>query len=1226
MRRRLFFLALFALAALLGIAAWLAGSESGLHSALRLATQASAGRLQIEEARGRLIGPLEFATLRWQDADRQVAAHGIRLEWSAAALLQGKLRIAELTVETLAIDQPPNNDPLLVPADLTLPLAVDVAHLRLGQLTLNGSALASALAGRLESDGREHHIDQLALRLADVSVEAQAKLDGRAPFPLSGTLKLSGQLEQRPLAIAVKAGGQLARIELAIVATQGIDGHADVSLTPFAEAPFARARLQLDHIDPASWLADAPQADLTVVADIEPQAKGVIGSFGLTNQHPGPFDRQRLPLATLAGTVNWQETRLQLGDLHAALPGGGELDGRGEWRKQELTLELQARRLDARQLVSALHTTRLAGPLVATLAAERQALRIDLRDANFNLLAEASLADRRLSLPRILLAAGDARLEAQGELKLASPREFSLAGELQRFDPSRFGRLPAAQINAQVKASGRLAPEPVIEAGFTLQDSRIGRQPVSGQGQLAIAWPRIPKADIELAAGNNRLTARGAYGQAGDLLTIDIDARQLAPFGLEGGVLGRWELGGTPQAPRLSGKLNADRLGWPGRGRVSGFTLDAALGNEAASPLRLDLAIASLDTPDQPGLLRGFRLRGEGSNQTHRLTAQADIAGQNRLSLAAAGGWDFPLATWRGQIDEARLDSTDSARNIRLLAPAPLALSAQSWQAGPLRLAGSPLDWQATLLARADDKRVEATLEAKGSRIGLVSAGLNAATQSAWSLARNSQWQGTLKADVSHLGWLGELIGEGWQSEGRLNGELQLSGTPNRPLIGGRLRGEQLALRLATQGLNLARGELDIDLRDNLLHINRLGFDSILQPLPRALRLTAGNELPELDKTPGRLDISGEMRLDRGNSARPDGEGGGSAFLDVRLDRLGAFQLPDQWVAISGDGRLSWQGGTLGAHGKLAVDAGYWQLAKGGTPRLSDDVVVKRPGSDKPAATLRPKLDLDIAADLGKYFLFNGAGLSSRLAGEVRLTAKGRDLPRASGTIRTRSGRFEAYGQKLDIERGVLSFNGLLDNPALDVRAVRKGLAVEPGVQISGTAQKPVVKLVSDPELPEAEKLAWLVLGHGPEQMGAGDATTLLSAASGLLGNDSGNVIQQIKKTFGFDELGVRQGSLGDTGGRQQISRVAGGSIDTTSSTGQQIFSVGKRLSSNALLSYEQTLGRAEGIVKLTVNLSRRIAVIGRAGSDNALDVFYTLTLGRSENAGKAEAKGETRP
>ena len=276
-------------------------------------------------------------------------------------------------------------------------------------------------------------------------------------------------------------------------------------------------------------------------------------------------------------------------------------------------------------------------------------------------------------------------------------------------------------------------------------------------------------------------------------------------------------------------------------------------------------------------------------------------------------------------------------------------------------------------------------------------------------------------------------------------------------------------------------------------------------------------------------------------------------------------------------------------------------------------MVIKRPGGP-PSARLRPRLDLDLGADLGRNFLFNGAGLSSRLVGELRLTAQGRDLPRASGSIRARDGRFDAYGQKLAIERGILNFNGLLDNPGLDVRALRKGLAVEAGVQISGSAQKPLVKLVSDPDLPEAEKLAWLVLGHGPEQMGAGDATLLFSAAGGLLGNDSANVVQQLKKTFGFDELGIRQGNLGDSLGRQPSSRVAGGTLDP-SSTGQQIFSVGKRLSSNALLSYEQTLGKAESVVKLSVSLGRQLTVVGRAGSDNALDIFYSLAFGRADKA-----------
>ena len=440
---------------------------------------------------------------------------------------------------------------------------------------------------------------------------------------------------------------------------------------------------------------------------------------------------------------------------------------------------------------------------------------------------------------------------------------------------------------------------------------------------------------------------------------------------------------------------------------------------------------------------------------------------------------------------------------------------------------------------------------------------------------------------------------------------LPASGTPANPLSSGILRGENLVLQLPEQGLHLARGELDIDLRDNLLHVNKFNFDSLLQKPPRTLLRSDRLDIAKLVEQPGQLKISGEMRVDRNKL-------GDRAALDIQLERFGAYQRSDEWVVVSGNGRLSLANETLSIHGKLAADAGYWQLADSSRPQLSDDVVIKSPIGEKPASRLRPKLDVDISADLGRNFFFSGAGLSSRLVGDIRLRASGRDLPRATGSIRSRDGRFEAYGQQLSIERGVLTFQGLLDNPALDVRAVRTGLQVEAGVQVGGTAHKPSVKLISDPELPDAEKLSWLVLGHGPEQMGAGDAALLLSAAGSILGRDSGGIVKQLKSTFGIDEFGVRQGQLGDNGGRTQGSRVTGSGIDTTAATGNQILSVGKRLSSNAMLSYEQTLGEAESIVKLTVNLTREISVIGRAGSDNALDIFYTLTLGRAKRAARS--------
>ena len=1207
MKRPLTLFALLASAAVIGGLGWLTTSESGLQTAIGLAQSATAGQLQIEQASGRLLGNIDIGQLRWQGAKQQIEATQIHLDWSPSALLRGTLDIAELSIATLHIVTTPSDTPTPAPIDLQLPFTVNAKKLAILKLSVGDGFTATDLAASFSSDGRQHQLADVHALTGGIAITGRASLDGLAPLPLAASAEISGQLDERPLALALTANGPLERIALTAVATQGVAGTAEVALTPFADAAFASARLLLEDIDPATWQPGAPQAKLSITADIAPQGDGIVGSFGLTNHQPGPLDRQRLPLATLAGTVDWQGSSAKFATLHATLPGGSELDGSGEWRDGALKLALTASRLDAAQLVSTLRSTRLNGQISSLVGAERQQLKLNLKDATFTLLAEASHADQRIDLPQLQLAAGDARLSAKAELNLKTPRAFTAEGELQRFDPSRFAKVPAAQINANFKADGRLDPRAVVDASFTLNDSRVAGQPLNGQGKLNIDWPRIPGIDIQLVSGANHLTAKGAFGQPSDTVVVDLDAQQLAAYGLDGGITGRFELTGSAQLPKIAGQLNAAKIGQPGVARLTGLSLKADAGGEAGSPLSLDLAIAALETPDQPGLLRNIRLHGAGTNQAHSLTASAEVAGKNLLNLAVDGGLNADFNQWQGRLLEAKLNSADKSRNFHLAAPAPIKLAGAGWSIGPAQFIGDPLDWQATLQAGADARQLHATLSAKGSRIGQVDGELNAAMLGPWSLNQTARWQGRLKTDIADLGWLAELIGDGWQSEGRLNGELQLAGTPAVPLASGRFRGDNLALRLPEQGLNLARGELDVDLRDNLLHINRLGFDSLLQPMPRAIRLDARDDLSGLTAKPGRLEISGEIRVDRGSA-------GENAFLDFKLDRLGAFQLPDQWVAVSGNGRLSLKDGTLGAVGKMAVDAGYWQLAPSGTPRLSDDVVVKRPGTEKPAASLRPKLELDVSTDLGRNFLFNGAGLSSRLAGSIRITAHGRDLPRASGTIRARSGRFEAYGQKLEIERGILSFNGLLDNPGLDVRAVRKGLSVEPGVQISGSAQRPVIRLISDPELPDAEKLAWLVLGHGPEQMGAGDATLLFSAAGGLLGNDSGNVVQQLKKTFGFDEFGLRQGNIGDTGGRQPTSRVAGGnSIDTAGTTGQQILSVGKRLTSNALVSYEQTLGRAEGIVKLTVNLTRQIAVIGRAGSDNALDIFYTLTFGRAE-------------
>ena len=493
-------------------------------------------------------------------------------------------------------------------------------------------------------------------------------------------------------------------------------------------------------------------------------------------------------------------------------------------------------------------------------------------------------------------------------------------------------------------------------------------------------------------------------------------------------------------------------------------------------------------------------------------------------------------------------------------------------------------------------------------RFGGLSASLDAALLGAWTLDREHPWKGELAAHLPDLRWLGALLGDGVQSGGGLDAALSLAGTPAHPVATGHARGEKLSLALADQGLRLENGVLAAGLQDNRLRVDTLVFDSRLQAPPRVVPSEGRADFAAVAARPGRLEVKGEMQLGTFGAA----EGAERAFLDVGLERVGVLQSADQWLTVSGKGRLDWQGGALALAGKLKVDAGYWQLARMGTPKLSDDVVIKSARTSGPVPR-RLSLGLDLSTDLGEHFYFNGAGLQSRLEGSVQLRAQGRDLPKASGSIQTAGGKFDAYGQKLDIVRGVINFQGLPDNPALNVRALRKGLAVEAGVEVTGTAKRPVVRLISDPEVSDPEKLSWLVLGRDSSELGSGDAGLLLSAAGSILGGNSGGVVQRLKQGFGVDELGVRSGQLGAPGERAATSRVAtSGSAatgDTTASN--QIVSVGKRLSSNMVLSYEQALGKTESLVKLTATLSRRLSIVGRAGSDNALDLLYTWSFGK---------------
>ncbi len=247
----------------------------------------------------------------------------------------------------------------------------------------------------------------------------------------------------------------------------------------------------------------------------------------------------------------------------------------------------------------------------------------------------------------------------------------------------------------------------------------------------------------------------------------------------------------------------------------------------------------------------------------------------------------------------------------------------------------------------------------------------------------------------------------------------------------------------------------------------------------------------------------------------------------------------------------------------------------------------------RPAPTFLSSLDLDL--DFGDQLRFSGRGLEAGLRGNIRV-ASGPGGFTGKGSIRTVNGTYFAYGQRLVIDPGRLVFDGPLDNPGLDIVALRKNLTVEAGVAVTGTVKVPIVQLTSRPPVPDADKLAWLVLGHSLDQTGGTDVAALQAASAALLGPNAKPVTQTIAQRFGLDDISFKSA---------QVTARGTGQPDA----GGQVMAVGKRLSENLAIVYEQGLTVATNALRLEYALTGSLTLRAEAGTVSGFGVYYRRTF-----------------
>jgi translocation and assembly module TamB len=246
---------------------------------------------------------------------------------------------------------------------------------------------------------------------------------------------------------------------------------------------------------------------------------------------------------------------------------------------------------------------------------------------------------------------------------------------------------------------------------------------------------------------------------------------------------------------------------------------------------------------------------------------------------------------------------------------------------------------------------------------------------------------------------------------------------------------------------------------------------------------------------------------------------------------------------------------------------------------------------------------MDVRFSLGDHVWYRGRGLETRLGGDLRIVGEPGTGLRATGAIRTVNGTYDAYGRKLSIEHGTLTFFGSLENPALDVRALRKGLPVEAGVEVIGNVSRPRVRLISQPDVPDAEKISWLVLGRAPGDASQGESAMLAGAAASLLGRSGGD---DLTKRLGFEEVRVGRADTVSALGVLPQSTVAG---KTGTAAAGDVVSIGRRITKDVYVVYEHGLADAEGALRVTWQITHAFQMLVRAGYLPGVDAVYRWTF-----------------
>ncbi|MBB1160712.1 translocation/assembly module TamB domain-containing protein [Aquariibacter albus] len=1103
------------------------------------------GRLPLAQLDARLHGAgrawtVESAELRFAGRPAEAAARApaaeagrLRLEgrfaWPETGLPQLDLRLTLDSLQLAALDR--RAPPLRLAGPLSL------------QHALTDPSEAAGMAGRPAASAPQPapvtpgasatppRVSPAAVAWGPLLIEA--RLQGQVSG--AGRERLPAALREAPVRMQLRLGARPGEITLHTLRAEAGGSrleaearlHGALAGGAAAQASRSSGRLTLAAFDPRLWLPGPPEAAWRR------------GRHALNGAADWALDAAAG--AAPADPAAWRgRLQARLGDSQlASLPLSLALD-----LKVEPLAELAARLALAGNQLALDGRWPLPGATVDTEAAGLT-LRLD---------APALTALAPLG-PGPAAQAPAGRLSGQMSFDRPQPGPRPWPGRSQgslQAEGLRLVGLALAQLQARWDLQGLPgSPQAVAEArldsllslsGLSLPALRVDSARFALQGRLA-------EHRAELAARLRPAASPAAEGAA--------PAEPVGPVQLDAVLAGRWtaaaEAGGRWLGQLAQLKLQPVAVPEAPPPRIAGPWL-AAEGLQ----LQLDHGPDGWQARLAPGRLS---LAGQALRWQQAEAAQAAGGGPPQIALEAAlDALDVPALLarlqpevgWGGDLRIGARVSLQTRGGIRLKA-------AVERQGGDLQISEfgltERLQLQALrLAAEAEGGEWRFTQEIAGAGLGRIDGEqrLHLRDPAAWPGPQDKVY-GALRLAVDSLAGWAAWVPPGWRLGGRLEAGLAISGALGGPELNGQLSGRELSLRQALEGVALREGSVD------------LSFDGRSGTLSR-LRFAAGE---------GEIVATGDAIF----GAAPE------ATVRLQARRAQLLGRVDRRLVVGGEAELRLDPQRLRLRGQLAAEDGLFDIRQAGAPKLGDDVRVIRRGAPPVAAARGPgrAMELDLRLSLGPRVLLRGRGIDTRLVGELRLSAP-RGLLAAQGEIRTERGSYEAYGQKLSISRGVVSFAGDLANPRLDIEAVRAISDSTVGVRVGGSAQAPRVKLFSDPELPDTDKLALLVTGRRYDSLAGSETLLLQRAAVALLSGEGGSEFN-LARSLRLDEFAVRQ--------------------DETGTVRDTVVTVGKQLSERLYLGYERGLAAAAGRLQLIYRVAQRFTLRAQGGTDSALDLIW---------------------